>query len=120
MEEALHEITSMHKFAQLSLTQDSIPEDTTIMNFRHRLEKHDLAKDFLGVINGHLGKRRLSLRQSTIVDATIIRTPNSAKNREGKHDPKMHQAKKRNQYFFWIETHIGVDDESGLEHNVCR
>jgi len=90
MEEALYEITSLCQFAQLSLTQGNIPEDTTIMNFRHRLEKHDLATGILAVINGHLGERGLSLRQGTIADATIIHAPSLAKNREGKRDPDMH------------------------------
>ncbi len=118
MEEALYEITSLRQFAQLSLTQGSIPEDTTIMNFRHLLEKHDLAKGILGVINGHLGERGLSLRLGTIVDATIIHPPSSTKNREGKRDPQMHQTKKGNKYFFGMKAHIGVDDESGLVHRV--
>lgn len=98
MEEALYEITSLRQFAQLSLTQGSIPEDTTIMNFRHLLEKHGLASGILAVINDHLGDRGLSLRQGTIVDATIFHAPSSTKNQDGKRDPEMHQTKKGNQY----------------------
>lgn len=70
------------------------------------------------MINGHLGERGLSLRQGTIVDATIIHAPSSTKSREGKRDPEMHQTKKGNQYFFGMKAHIGVDDESGLVHSV--
>ncbi len=100
MEEALYEITSLRHFAKLSLTQGSIPEDTTIMNFRHLLEQHGLVAGILAVLNGYLGERGLSLRQGTIVDATIIYAPSSTKNQEGKRDPEMHQTKKGNQYFF--------------------
>lgn len=118
MEEALYEITSLRQFAKLSLTQGSIPEDTTIMNFRHLLEQHELATGILAVINGHLGERGLSLRQGTIVDATIIHAPSSTKNQDGKRDPEMHQTKKGNQYFFGMKAHIGADAESGLVHSV--
>ena len=118
MEEALYEITSLRQFAQLSLTQGSIPEDTTIMNFRHLLERHELATGILAVINGYLGDRGLSLRQGTIVDATLIYAPSSTKNQDGKRDPEMHQTKKGNQYYFGMKAHIGADAESGLVHSV--
>ncbi|MEZ1424018.1 transposase, partial [Pseudomonas monteilii] len=70
------------------------------------------------VINGYLGDRGLSLRQGTIVDATLIHAPSSTKNQDGKRDPEMHQSKKGNQYYFGMKAHIGVDDESGLVHSV--
>ncbi|EPM0512385.1 TPA: IS5-like element ISPa41 family transposase, partial [Pseudomonas aeruginosa] len=94
------------------------PEDTTIMNFRHLLEKHQLAPAILAVINGYLQEKGLSLRQGTIVDATIIHAPSSTKNKEGKRDPEMHQTKKGGQYFFGMKAHIGADVESGLVHHV--
>ena len=97
MEEALYALSSLRKFEQLSLTQSSITEDTTIMNFRHLLEKHGLASVILAVINDHLGNRGLSLRQGTIVDATIIHAPSSTKNQDGTRVPEMRQAKKSNQ-----------------------
>ena len=117
MEEALYEITPMRQFARLTLSAP-IPEDTTIMNFRHLLEKHQLAPAILAVINGYLQEKGLSLRQGTIVDATIIHAPSSTKNKEGKRDPEMHQTKKGGQYFFGMKAHIGADVESGLVHHV--
>lgn len=117
MEEALYEITSMRQFARLTLSAP-IPEDTTIMNFRHLLEKHQLAAGILETINNYLRDKGLSLRQGTIVDATIIHAPSSTKNKEGKRDPEMHQTKKGNQYYFGAKAHIGVDVESGLVHHV--
>ncbi|KAB0493525.1 MAG: IS5 family transposase [Pseudomonas sp.] len=117
MEEVLYEITSMRQFARLTLSAP-IPEDTTIMNFRHLLEKQQLASGILDVINRYLQDKGLSLRQGTIVDATIIHAPSSTKNKEGKRDPEMHQTKKGNQYFFGMKAHIGADVESGLVHHV--
>ncbi|QCI10541.1 IS5 family transposase [Pseudomonas putida] len=116
MEEALYETTILRQFAGLSL--ERIPDETTILNFRRLLEKHELAAGILGVINGYLGDRGLSLRQGTIVDATLIHAPSSTKNQDGKRDPEMHQAKKGNQWYFGMKAHIGVDDESGLVHSV--
>lgn len=116
MEEALYETTILRQFSGLSL--ERIPDETTILNFRRLLEKHELAAGILGVINGYLGDRGLSLRQGTIVDATIIHAPSSTKNEEGKRDPEMHQTKNGNQYFFGMKAHIGVDAESGLVHHV--
>jgi len=116
MEEALYETTILRQFAGLSLKR--IPDETTILNFRRLLEKHELAAGILGVINGYLGDRGLSLRQGTIVDATLIHAPSSTKNQDGKRDPEMHQAKKGNQWYFGMKAHIGVDDESGLVHSV--
>lgn len=117
MEEALYEITPIRQFAGLTLSAP-IPEDTTIMNFRHLLEKHNLAPAILAVINGYLQDKGLSLRQGTIVDATIIHAPCSTENEEGKRDPEMHQTKKGNQDFFGMKAHIGADAESGLVHHV--
>ena len=116
MEEALYETTILRQFAGLSL--ERIPDETTILNFRRLLEKHELAAGILEVINDYLGDRGLSLRQGTIVDATLINAPSSTKNKDGKRDPEMHQTKKGNQYYFGMKAHLGVDDESGLVHSV--
>ncbi|GAB3471096.1 IS5 family transposase [Azotobacter salinestris] len=117
MEEALYETTLLRQFAGLGL--ERIPDETTILNFRRLLEKHELAGGMLEVINGYLGERGLSLRQGTIVGATLIHAPSSTKNRDGKRDPEMHSTKKGNQYYFFgLKAHIGVDAESGLVHHV--
>lgn len=116
MEVALYETTILRQFAGLSL--ERIPDETTILNFRRLLERHELAAGIIGVINGYLGDRGLSLRQGTIVDATLIHAPSSTKNKEGKRDPEMHQTKKGNQYYFGAKAHIGVDVKSGLVHHV--
>jgi transposase, IS5 family len=117
MEEALYEITSLRSFAHLSLGEP-IPDETTILNFRHLLEEHDLAEDILKLVNAHLARKGLLLKGGSIVDATIIAAPSSTKNAEGQRDPEMHQTKKGNQWHFGMKAHIGVDAESGLVHTV--
>ena len=117
MEEALYEIASMRQFARLSLLE-TIPDETTILNFRRLLERHGLAAKLLEAVNRHLRGKGLLLRQGTIVDATIIDAPSSTKNRNGTRDPEMHQTKKGNQWFFGMKAHIGVDRDSGLVHTV--
>ncbi|QJQ11556.1 IS5 family transposase [Pseudomonas putida] len=116
MEESLYETTILRQFVGLHL--DRIPDETTILNFRRLLEKHELASGILQVINGYLGTLGLLLLQGTVVDATIIHAPSSTKNKDGERDPEMHQTKKGNQYFFGMKSHIGVDAESGLVLSV--
>lgn len=117
MEEALYEIGSMRAFAKLSLAR-SIPDETTILNFRRRIEENDLAEDMLALVNKHLTRNGLMLKRGTIVDATIISAPSSTKNKDGERDPEMHQTKKGEQWYFGMKAHIGVDVDSGLVHTV--
>jgi IS5 family transposase len=117
MEEALYEITPMRTFAHLSLSQP-IPDETTILNFRHLLEENELAPEILSRVNAHLSRKGLLLKRGTIVDATIIAAPSSTKNEQGERDPEMHQTKKGNQWYFGMKAHIGVDADSGLVHTV--
>lgn len=117
MEEALYEIASLRNFAGLKLSEP-IPDETTILNFRHLLEEYDLAEDILAQVNAHLSRKGLLLKRGSIVDATIISAPSSTKNAEGERDPEMHQTKKGNQWFFGMKAHIGVDADSGLVHTV--
>jgi len=117
MEEALYEIASLRNFARLTLNEP-IPDETTILNFRHLLEANDLAEDILKVVNALLARKGLLLKRGSIVDATIIAAPSSTKNAEGARDPEMHQTRKGNQWFFGMKAHIGVDADSGLVHTV--
>jgi IS5 family transposase len=117
MEEALYEIASLRSFAHLSLSEP-IPDETTILNFRHLLEANDLAEDILKAVNAHLARKGLLLKRGSIVDATIIAAPSSTKNAEGERDPEMRQTKKGNHWHFGMKAHIGVDADSGLEQTV--
>ncbi|MCL1532616.1 IS5 family transposase [Xanthomonas nasturtii] len=116
-EEALYDTVSMRRFAKIG-GLDEVPDETTILNFRHLLEQHDVARKLFNRVNAHLSRKGQSLRGGTIVDATIISAPSSTKNQDGKRDPQMHQTKKGNQYYFGMKAHIGVDDVSGLVHHV--
>lgn len=118
MEDALYEIESMRRFAGLSLN-DRLPDETTILNFRHFLEKHGLGQKMFKTINAHLSGQGLRLREGSIVDASIIHAPSSTKNKEGRRDPQMHSTKKGNQWFFGMKLHIGVDDSCGLIHSLA-
>lgn len=118
MEEALHDIPVMRHFAGIDAGEDVIPDEATILKFRHLLEKHKLQEAIFSAVNEHLAGKGLLLRQGTLVDATLIAAPSSTKNAEGKRDPEMHQTKKGNQWHFGMKAHIGVDAESGLVHTV--
>ncbi|MGH6753060.1 MAG: IS5 family transposase [Bradyrhizobium sp.] len=116
MEEALYEVTSMRRFARLEM--ERIPDETTILNFRHRLEENDLAGDIFGRINAYLTRKGLMLKRGSMVDATIINAPSSTKNADGERDPEMHQTKKGQQWYFGMKAHIGADVDSGLVHTL--
>jgi len=119
MEEALHDVPMYREFAKLDGVTARLPDETTILRFRHLLEKHDLAVDMLRVVNDLLQHKGLMLRSGTAVDATLISAPSSTKNAEGQRDPEMHQAKKGNDWYFGMKAHIGVDARSGLVHTVA-
>ncbi len=102
MEDALYEIESMRHFAGLKL--DRLPDETTILKFRHFLERHDLGKVLFKEVNKHLEKNGLMLREGSIVDASIISAPPSTKNESGKRDPEMHQTRKGNEWYFGSAT----------------
>ena len=118
MEEALHDMPLFREFAKLDGVLNRMPDETTILRFRHLLEKHDLAPDMLRVVNDLLQHKGLLLKTGTAVDATLISAPSSTKNSSGERDPEMKQSKKGNQWYFGMKAHIGVDAESGLVHTV--
>ena len=117
-EEALYDIHSMRAFAGLELGRDAIPDETTILNFRHLLEAHDLTKAIFEAVNAHLQDKGAMLRGGTIMDATLIAASPSTKNKEQRRDPEMSQSKKGNQWYFGMKAHIGVDAKSGLVHTA--
>ena len=97
---------------------DRIPDETTILNFRHLLERHKLGEKIFKEISKLLEEHGLILKEGTAVDATIIPAPSSTKNAEGKRDPEMHQTKKGNEWHFGMKAHIGVDAETGVVHSM--
>ncbi len=118
VEDAFYDSQALRGFAGIALNCDPIPDATTVLHFRHWLERHDLAKGLFDEVCAMLEERGLLMRQGTIVDATIIAAPSSTKNKEKARDPEMHQTKKGNQWHFGMKAHIGVDIASGLVHTV--
>ena len=118
MEDALYDSQALRGFAGIDLTVAAVPEETTILNFRHWLEQHELSQALFAEVSAMLEERGLLMRQGTIVDATIIAAPSSTKNKQKSRDPEMHQTKKGNQWHFGMKAHIGVDVASGLVHTV--
>ena len=117
MEEAFFDTPLYREFAQLQEFA-RLPDESTILRFRHRLEKHKLAEQILVTVNELLTQRGLLLKAGTAVDATLIAAPTSTKNKDRARDPEMHSSKKGNQWYFGMKAHIGVDAESGLVHTV--
>ena len=118
MEEALHDVPLFREYSGLDNWTTRLPDESTILRFRHLLEKHKLAAEILVVVNDLLRAKGLMLKAGTVVDATLIAAPSSTKNASGERDPEMHQSKKGNQWHFGMKAHIGVDAESGLVHTV--
>lgn len=118
MEDALYDIESMRRFADINIEVDVIPDETTILNFRHLLERHDLTKQIFEKTKRYLSEKGLLLREGTIVDATIIKAPSSTKNQDRTRDKEMRQTKKGNQWYFGMKAHVGTDTGRGLAHSV--
>jgi IS5 family transposase len=118
-EEALYDSPSLRRFAGVDLGRAPAPDETTILNFRHLLERHDLCGAILDRVNQYLESRDIRIGRGTIVDATIIHAPSSTKNARGERDPEMHQTRKGNQWYFGMKAHVGVDSKQGIVHSVC-
>jgi IS5 family transposase len=117
MEEAFFDTPLYREFAQLEEFA-RLPDESTILRFRHRLEKHKLAEQILATVNDLLTQRGLLLKKGTVVDATLIPAPSSTKNKDKARDPEMHSSQKGNQWHFGMKAHIGVDSDFGLVHTV--
>jgi transposase, IS5 family len=117
MEDSLYDSESMRRFAGIELSEDAIPDETTILRFRHLLEKHYLTQAIFGQIRTLLEQKRLLLKSGTIVDATIIEAPPSTKNEEQARDPEMHQTKKGKDWHFGMKAHVGTD-KRGIVHSL--
>jgi transposase, IS5 family len=117
-EDALYDMESMRRFAEIELAEDAIPDETTILNFRHLLEKHQLTQKIFAEVRQLLEEKKLLLRSGTIVDATIISAPSSTKNASKSRDPEMRQGKKNNrEWKFGMKVHVGASKQ-GLVHSI--
>jgi IS5 family transposase len=117
-EDALYDIPAFRDFCGIDLGRERAPDATTLLNFRHLLEKHQLGAALFAKVGELLLANGMKLSGGTIVDATLITAPASIKNQEQSRDPEMHQSKKGNQWYFGMKVHIGADSRSGLVHSV--
>ena len=118
IEEALYDSNAMRAFVGIDLGRERVPDETTVLNFRHLLEQHELGRTLFEQVHRHLETQGLKVATGTIVDATIINAPSSTKNRDNARDPDMHQTKKGNQWYFGMKAHIGVDSKNKVIHSV--
>jgi IS5 family transposase len=117
MEDSLYDSESMRRFARIELADDAVPDETTILRFRHLLEKNALSQQIFAKVSALLDNKRLLLKSGTIVDATIIEAPPSTKNAEKARDPEMHQTKKGKDWHFGMKAHVGTD-RRGIVHSL--
>jgi transposase, IS5 family len=116
-EDAIYDSESMRRFVGIELGQETIPDESTILRFRHLLEEHELTKAIFEEISSLLEEKGLLLKQGTIVDATIIAAPSSTKNKQKARDPEMRQTRKGNTWHFGMKVHVGTD-KKGLVHSL--
>jgi IS5 family transposase len=116
-EDAIYDSESMRRFVGVELGDDVIPDETTILRFRHLLEQHQLTEAIFGTVQQLLDERRLLLKSGTIMDATIIAAPSSTKNAAAQRDPDMRQARQGKTWHFGMKLHVGTD-RRGVVHHV--
>ena len=119
VEEAFYESATLRRFAGVDLGVAPAPDETTVLRFRHLLEKHDLGGAMLDAVNLHLAAKGIRIETGTIVDATIIHAPSSTKNERKERDPAMRQTRKGKQWYFGLKAHIGVDAKEDHVHSVA-
>jgi IS5 family transposase len=119
-EETLYDSEAMRRFAGIELGDERIPDETTILNFRHLLERPGLTEAIFAEVNTHLADRGVGVRSGTLVDATIIDAPSSTKNEAKSRDPEMSSTKKGNDWYFGMKAHVGVDAGSGIVHSLAE
>ncbi len=118
LEDCIYDSYAMRSFMHLDFNVEQVPDATTLLKFRHLIEKHDIGRKIFEDVRDRLEKNGLMMHGGTVIDASIIEAPCSTKNREKKRDPEMHQTKKGNQWHHGMKTNIGVDAGSGFVHEV--
>jgi len=119
VEEALYDSRAMRRFVGIDLGREPVPDETTILKFRHLMEAHDLGEQLFVLIGAYLDENGLKVGKGTIVDATLIQAPSSTKNQDKARDPEMKSTRKGMQWYFGMKLHIGVDSRTKLMHSVA-
>ena len=118
VEDAIYDSYAMRKFMGIDFIVEQVPDATTLLHFRHLVEKNGISKLYFDAIKNGLEKCGRIMHGGTIVDATIISAPSSTKNASCQRDPEMHQTKKGNQWYFGMKMHAGVDAGTGYIHTI--
>lgn len=118
IEDSIYDSYAMRTFMHIDFSEQQVPDATTLLNFRHMLEKHKIGEMIFADVNRRLDEAGLVMHGGTIVDATIVAAPKSTKNQNGKRDPEMHQTKKGNEWYFGMKVHAGVDAGTGYVHTI--
>jgi IS5 family transposase len=116
-EEAIYESESIRRFVGVELAEDTVPDESSILRFRHLLEEHDLTRAIFDEVGALLEEKGLLMKQGTIVDATFLAAPSSTKNSTRTRDPEMRSTKKGNMWHFGMKAHVGTDTR-GIVHSL--
>jgi transposase, IS5 family len=117
-EDAMYDIVAFREFCRIDLGRQGVPDATTLLNFRHLLERHELGAAIFARVGELLVANGLKLSGGTIVDATIIAAPSSTKNEDKARDPQMHSTSKGGHWHFGMKAHIGADSATGIVHSA--
>jgi IS5 family transposase len=118
VEDAVHDRLSFQRFLRLDPLTQKVPDETTVLHFRHMLEKQHLTEAIFARVRAQLEQRGLLVKSGAIVDATILAASGNTKNASGQRDPEMGSTQKGGKWHFGMKAHIGVDAKSGLVHSV--
>jgi len=117
-EKALYEYRSMCRFAGIDLGREPVPDESTILNFRHLLEQHQLGDALFQAVGVYQQAHCRRIAGGAIVDPSIISAPSPTRNQDKARDPDMHQTRKGNQWYFGMRTHIGVNSKIKQIHSI--
>ena len=118
IEDSIYDSYAMRTFMHIDFNEQQVPDATTLLKFRHMLEKNKIGEKIFADVNSRLDEAGLIMHGGTVVDASLIAAPKSTKNKTGKRDPEMHQTKKGNEWYFGMKVHAGADAGSGYVHSL--
>ena len=118
IEDSIYDSYAMRTFMHIDFNEQQVPDATTLLKFRHMLEKNKIGEKIFADVNKRLDNSGLIMHGGTIVDASLIAAPKSTKNKTGERDPEMHQTKKGNEWYFGMKVHAGVDAATGYVHSL--
>jgi Transposase and inactivated derivatives, IS5 family len=104
IEDSIYDSDAIRTFMHLDFNEQQVPDATTLLKFRHLLEKNKIGEKLFADVNKRLDETGLIMHGGTVVDASLIAASKSTKNQSGKRDPEMHQAPPDKMEFFYPVT----------------